>query len=367
MNFDLTEEQELLQETVRQLIASECPPPRARELFDAPDAHDPSLWKSLCEMGLGGIQIPDEYGGAGLECLELALVAQVLGEGAVPGPFLGHALGALALVLGGSDAQKRQWLPRLASGEAIASVALAEGQELWQPEQWTLAGPRASGDAAASGPISGTRRYVPFASVADLIVVGTDGGGLALVPCSGEGVEVNEMPGIDRTRRLEEVIFHEAPAEAMPEGRTAAPRVRDAGLVLLAADAFGAASRCVELAVEHAKTRDQFGTTIGHFQALKHQLANMAVEVEPARALFWYAAHAFDRMPQESERASAIAKAHITDRAMQAARDAVEVHGGIGFTWEGDVHLYFKRAMFDRAFLGTPAQHRARSAELGGW
>jgi alkylation response protein AidB-like acyl-CoA dehydrogenase len=361
MNFDLTEEQELLQETLRQFIAAQCPPPRARELFDTEDAHDPALWSGFCGMGLGGIQIPEEYGGAGLELLDVALVAEVLGEGAVPGPFFGHALASLALVLGGSEVQKERWLPRLASGEAIATVALAEGKQVWQPEQWTLPGP------GEGGRISGTRRVLPFSGIADLIVVGTAGGGLALVSRESEGIEVKEMAVGDRTRRLAEVIFSEASAEALPEGRAAAGRVRDAGLVLLAADALGAGWRCVELAVEHARTREQFGTTIGHFQALKHQLANMALEVEPARALYWYTAHAFDHIPHESERSCAIAKAHITDRAMQVARDAVEALGGIGFTWEGDLHLYFKRAMFDRAFLGSPEQHRARSAELGGW
>ena len=143
--------------------------------------------------------------------------------------------------------------------------------------------------------------------------------------------------------------------------------MRDAALVLLAADAFGGATRLVEMSVEYAKTREQFGVTIGHFQALKHQLANMAVDVEPARGLYWYAAHAQDHVPDQAERSAAIAKAHITDRYLQVARDAVEAHGGIGFTWECDVQIWFKRAMFDRAYLGSPALHRERSAQLAGW
>ena len=143
--------------------------------------------------------------------------------------------------------------------------------------------------------------------------------------------------------------------------------MRDAGLVLLAADAFGGAQRLLEMAVEYAKTRQQFGVTIGSFQGLKHQLANLAVEIEPARGLYWYAAHAFDHVREESERTAALAKAHLTDVYMQAARDSVEAHGGIGFTWECDVQIYFKRAMFDRAFFGTPATHRERAAALAGW
>ena len=197
--------------------------------------------------------------------------------------------------------------------------------------------------------------------------MGVAGGGLVLVERSAPGVEIGPVGGIDRSRRLDVLDLDGAPCEALPEGRNAAPRVRDAGLVLLAADAFAAGSHLVEMSVEYAKTREQFGVTIGHFQALKHQLVDMAVEIEPARALYWYAAHAFDHIPQEAERAAALAKAHLTDIAMKIARAAVEAHGGIGFTWECDVQIWFKRAMFDRAFLGTPAVHRERAAQLAGW
>ncbi len=358
MDFDITEEQELLQDTVRQFVANECPPTRVREIFDGDDGHDTTLWNGLVELGLGAVCVPEELGGAGLELLDLALVAEVLGAGAVPGPFLGHALAGIALTLGGSDAQKKTWLPKLASGEALATVALAEGNSAWQPEQWTL---------DAGDTISGRKLHVPYATSADLIVVGTASGGLALVERSAAGVEAKDISGVDRSRRLHEVTFSKAPCENLPGGAAAAGRLRDAGLVLLGADAFGGVSKLVEMSVEYAKMREQFGVTIGHFQALKHQLANMATEVEPGRGLFWYAAHAFDHVPDESERTAAIAKAHLTDVFMQGARDAVEAHGGIGFTWECDVQIYFKRALFDRAFLGSPSVHRERSAVLGGW
>jgi len=166
---------------------------------------------------------------------------------------------------------------------------------------------------------------------------------------------------------MHEVRFNGAACDELPGGPDAAGRVRDAALVLLAADAFGGAWRCVEMAVEYSKSREQFGVPIAHFQSLKHQLADMAVDVEPARALYWYAAHAFDHIPDESERSAAVAKAHLTDRYMQVARDTVEAHGGIGFTWECDVQLYFKRAMFDRTLLGTPREHRERAANLANW
>ncbi len=358
MNFDLSEEQEMLQETLKQYLERECPATRLREIFDGDTGHDPALWKGLIEMGIAGLAVPDEYGGVGLEILDLAVAAEILGYQAAPGPFFGHVLAALALCEGGSEEQKKTWLPRLVAGDSVGTIALADGGGLWQPEEWTL---------SAEGTLSGSKPHVPFASISDLIVVGVQGGGLVLVERDASGLSFESLPGADRTRRLEEVAFEGTPCEVMPEGVRAAGRVRDVALILLAADAFGGASRCVEMAVEYAKTREQFGVTVGHFQGLKHQLANMAVDVEPSRGLYWYAAHAMDYVPDEAERSAAIAKAHITDRFMQVARDTVEAHGGIGFTWECDVQIWFKRAMFDRAFLGTPDVHRTRAADLAGW
>ncbi len=358
MNFDLSDEQKLLQETIHQFLENECPPTKLREIFEGDTGHDPALWKGLVEMGVAGLHVPEEYGGAGLELIDLALAAESLGHGGAPGPFFGHALGALALVLGGSDAQKQTWLPRIATGDALCTVALGEPGGRWQPDEWELAG---------GATLSGEKTNAPYASIADLLVVGVAGGGLVLVEKTAAGLSFSPVEGVDRARRLDAVSFENTPCEALPGGAEAAPRLRDAALVLLAADAFGSGSRLVEMSVEYAKTREQFGVTIGHFQALKHQLATMAVEIEPSRALFWYAAHAFDHIPEEAPRAAALAKSHITDRAMQIARDAVEAHGGIGFTWECDVQLWFKRCMFDRAFLGTPAVHRERAADLAGW
>ncbi len=359
MNFDLSEEQQLLQDVIRKFLESECPPGQLRKIFDSDTGFDASLWKGMAELGIAGLHLDDEYGGAGLEMIDLALVAESLGYGGAPGPFLGHALAGLAIQLAGSDEQKKTWLPRLATGDAIGTVAFGEADGVWQPEQWQL--------TAANGALTGLKLHVPSASIADAIVVGVAGGGLALVEKSAPGVRIQPIEGVDRLRRIDAVSFEASPCESLPAGEAEAARVRDAGLVLLAADAFGGAARLVDMSVEYAKTREQFGVTIGHFQALKHQLATMAVELEPSRGLFWYAAHAFDHIPEESERAAALAKAHISDRVMQIARDAVEAHGGIGFTWEGDVQLWFKRAMFDRAFLGTPAVHRERAALLAGW
>lgn len=359
MDFGLSEEQELLQHTVAQLLEKECPSTRLHEMFDGDEPYDASLWRSLVGMGLAGLWVPEEHGGAGLEMIDLALVAEMLGRGAAPAPFLGHALATVAVGLGGSEVQRKRWLPALPTGDALGSVAITEPGGAWDPAAWSL--------EAGGGRLSGVKEHVPNGAAADLLVVGVAGGGLALVERGAPGVSAEAIDGADRTRRLDRVRFDGAPCELLAEGAAAAPRVRDAGLCLLAADAFGGASRCVEMSVEYAKTREQFGVTIGHFQGLKHQLANMAVDVEPARGLYWYAAYAWDALPEERERAAALAKAHLTDRFMQVARDAVEAHGGIGFTWESDVQIWFKRAMFDRAFLGNPSEHRERVAALAGW
>jgi alkylation response protein AidB-like acyl-CoA dehydrogenase len=358
VDFDLTEEQRMLQATVGQLLENECPVTRLREIIDGESGHDPALWKGLVEMGLAGLAIPEEFGGAGLEVLDLAVAAETLGYHAAPGPFLGHALASLAIARGGSEAQKKKWLPALATGDLVGSVALAEAGGAWQPEEWKVGG----GDT-----INGRKEYVLCGDLADLVVVGLAGGGLGVVEKGAAGLEGELVDGADLTRRFRHLSFEDTPCETLEDGVAAAGRVRDVGLVLLAADAFGGSERLLDMCVEYAKTREQFGVTIGHFQALKHQLANMALDVEPNRGLYWFAAYAQDHVAEEAERVAAIAKAHIADRYMQVARDAVEAHGGIGFTWECDVQIWFKRAMLDRAFLGSPAEHRERSVQLANW
>lgn len=347
----------MLQEMVRQWIENECPPPSVRERFDAETEKTDDLWKGLVEMGLTGLLVPEAFGGAGLELLDLALVMEELGRGAVPGSFPAHALATLAISLGGSDAQKQRWLPALASGEARAALALGESGDRWEPSDWTV--------ALADGVLTGRKDFAWGADGADCIVVGVQGGGLALVEGEAPAWRCESVDALDRTRRLQGIEFDATPAEALP-GDVAA-RLRDAALVLLAADAFGAGFALVRMTADYALTREQFGQPIAQFQAVKHQIADMALDVDPTRGLWWYAAHAFDRDPAEAPRAAALAKAHITDRVMEVARSAVEVHGGLGFTWECDVQIWFKRALFDRTYFGTPDGHRERIAHLGGW
>lgn len=357
MNFDLTDEQRMLQETVAQLAERQCPVTEIQKNLESGE-HDTALWKALSELGIPGLAIDAEYGGAGLEILDLAVVAETLGYHATPAPFLGHVLAAHAIGRGGSDEQKKRWLPALASGERIGTIAFAEAGSVWEPDQWSTCG---------EGPLTGAKEYVPAADVADLIVVGLEGGQLGVVEKGASGLEVEAVDCADLTRRVHHLRLAGTPCEILPSGTAASRAVRDVGLALLAADALGGSQRLLEMCVEYAKTREQFGVTIGSFQGLKHQLANMAVDVEPNRGLYWFAAYAQDHAPEEAERVAAIAKAHITDRFMQIGRDSVEAHGGIGFTWECDVQIWFKRAMFDRAFLGTPSEHRERSVQLASW
>ncbi len=359
MDFDLSDEQRMLQQTVSQFLDNECPMAKLRQLFDDEIGFDPVLWKGLAELGVAGIHLPAEYGGSELEILDLAVVAETLGAHAAPVPFFSHALASLAISLAGSAEQKKRLLPALASGERIATIAFSEESDGWLPEQWTL---------AAGATLHGAKERVEAAEHADLFVVGLAGGKLGVVDRSAKGIEIQRVESADRTRRFGRIHFENSPVEILAgAGIEAARRVVDVGLVLLAADAFGGAEKLVATSVAYAKNREQFGVIIGSFQGLKHQLAEMAIEIEPSRALYWYAAHAQDHAPGEASRIASIAKSHLSERYSQVARDATEVHGGIGYTWEGDTQIWFKRAMFDRVMLGTPRLHKNRAADLAGW
>jgi alkylation response protein AidB-like acyl-CoA dehydrogenase len=357
MDFGLSEEQQLLQETIRGFVENECPLARLREIFDGDSDYNPALWQGLVEMGVAGLTVPEQYGGAEMELLDLALVAEILGAGAVPSPFFGHSLAAIAISLGGDAAQKQRWLPGIAAGETIATIALGEAGEAWDPSGWQA--------EVVGGRLSGTKTYVTSAEVATWIVVGIAGGGFAVVARDTAGVKIEPIDSADRTRRSASVTFENAAAEVI--AAPVADRVRDAGLILLAADALGGAWRLIEMSTDYAKAREQFGKKIAEFQAVKHQLANMAIEVEPGRALLWFAAHAFDHVQDQAELAAAMAKSHLTDRYTQVSRDAVEIYGGIGLTWECEVQMWLKRGLFDRAYLGLPQVHRERAARLSGW
>jgi alkylation response protein AidB-like acyl-CoA dehydrogenase len=358
VRFLLSDDQLDLQAAVRDYAMERGDAGARRNAFEGESGFDADFWQGLMALGAGGIATPEDAGGLGLGLLDLALAAEALGYAGAPGPFLGHVLAIHAIALCGSGAQKARWLPRLASGKAIGAIALAERGDRVRPGDWTA---RIEG-----GVLSGKKRDVPYPELADVTVVGvTDG--FALVERGAFGQSFETRDGADRTRRLAHVTYEGAPADALPATPEAADRIVDAALVLLAADAFGGATRLLEMSTEYAKSREQFGGPIGRFQGLKHQLANMAVEVEPARGLYWYAAHAYDREADDSPRVAALAKAHLGDVFMQTARAAIEAHGGVGYTWDYDAQIWFKRAMFDFAYLGAPSLHRERAAQLAGW
>ncbi len=362
MNFGLSEDQVLLKTTINRFLEEQCPTSRVRTIMEGDSGHDPALWQGLVDLGITGLLIPAAYGGSGLELLDLALAAEELGYAATPGPFLGSAMATIALMEGADAAQRQGWLPRIAAGEALLTVAFGEVDSQWDPKCYST--------RASAGRLTGVKPLVPYAAAADAIIVAAvdeAGPGLWLVERGAPGIAITALTVVDLTRRLDTVRFTNTPAIKLGGSSAALQRSIDAGCVLIAADAYGGARRCLDMTVQYAKQREQFGQVIGAFQAVKHQIANLAAELEPSLSLYWYAAHAFDRMRDKSERHAALAKAHLTDLFDRATRDATELHGGIGFTWEFDLHLWFRRAVFDRSFLGEAAAHRARAADLAGW
>jgi alkylation response protein AidB-like acyl-CoA dehydrogenase len=362
MDFGLSEEQRLFKTTLRRYLDAECPTTRVRAVMESDDGHDPALWRGLAELGVAGLLIPEAHGGAGLELLDAALAAEELGRACTPGPFLAATMAAAAFASCDDEGLRARWLPGLASGDILLTVAL--------PERLGDVDPEAPATRVERGALTGEKSLVPAAAVADALIVSAtddDGPGLWIAERAAPGVEVIALKGTDMTRRVDRVRFAGTPATKLVGGRAAAARARDAGLVLLAADAYGGSMRCVEMTRDYALTREQFGRPIASFQGVKHQLADLVTDLEPACSLWWYAAHAFDHIEDRAERHAALAKAHLADLYDRAIRTAIELHGGIGFTWEFDLHLWFRRAMFDRAFLGEAAHHRARAADLGGW
>ena len=362
MDFGLSEDQVLLKDAVRRYLDSECPTPRVRAIMETETGHDPELWRGLAELGVPGLAIPTEHGGAGLELLDAAVAAEELGWAATPGPFLACAMAAAALIESGNTGAQKRWLPGLAGGLVVATFALGE-----QGGEWNGAG---LATRVRRGEVTGEKPLVPYAQIADAILVAAqddDGPGLWLVERGARGLDVTSLAGTDMTRRVSAVRFEGTPAVKIAGGHAVIDRARDTGLVLLAADAYGGARRCLDMTVRYALTREQFGQPIGAFQGVKHQLADLATELEPALSLWWYAAHAYDHLRETAERHAAIAKAHLTDLYDRATRVCTELHGGIGFTWEYDLHLWFRRAVFDRSFLGDAAYHRLRAADLARW
>jgi alkylation response protein AidB-like acyl-CoA dehydrogenase len=356
MRFALSEDQRMLQDSLTRALAEASPLDRVRRFADDPGDKVADVWQALAEFGLPGLVVPEAYGGLGLSMLEAALASEALGAAVAPVAFLGAVLAPLALLRGGSEAQRAEWLPKLAAGEVQAAIAIAE----------PIAGARdGAGLTAAGGQLTGTALFVPGGMGAGLIVAADLAGGLHLVRGDAPGLSRSLMPTIDDTRRLAELTFADTPAEPLAADDGLAS-LRDAAWVILAADTLGAAQVMLDKAVAYAKERRQFGRVIGSFQAVKHLCAEMAAELEPARALVWYAAYAFDHAPQEASLMAAHAKAHTSEIGRFIARTSTEVHGGIGVTDLLGLHFWFKRIGQNRQLLGGPEKVREIAARAQG-
>ena len=372
MDFAFSEEQEQLRKEARGFLAKESPASRVRKVMDTADAFDEGLWNKLVENGWTALGIPEEYGGFGT-FLDLVVVLEEAGRHLLPGPFFSTmALAVPALLEAGTEAQKKQVLSAIAAGEARATLAVTEPSGRWDAEGVGL---RAQ-PAGEGWKLDGIKLFVPDAGVADHIVVaartrasGEDGVTLFLVAGGTPGIAVTPMKTLDRTRRWYEVKFEgvSLPAAAVlgqvDQGWPAHKRVLESASAALCAEMVGGASHVLETSVEYAKTRQQFGKPIGIYQAVSHKLSDMLLEVESARSATYYAAWAVDADAPDRALASSMAKAYVSDAYRRAAGNGIQVHGGIGFTWEHDMHLYFKRAKASEVTLGDATYHRELVAQ----
>ncbi len=362
MRFELSADQRLIEASLRSFLADAMPLDQVRRVAATRQGFDAALWGELCSLGVPGLLIAEEFGGAGLGMLEAAIVAEALGYAAAPAPFAGPCVMApLAMTSAASAAQQRQWLPRIASGAMRVAVACG-----------TLSG--ATGRFAlevSCGRLSGRADgLVDGAGATHALAFAADGSSF-MIALESPGVMATPRPTLDRTRPLLDLVFDDVVAEPLRDCSDApamAHRVLDAGRVMLAADILGAGGRMIEKAVEYAGERVQFGRVIASFQAVKHLCAEMVAELEPCRSLVWYAAFVQDRGTQEERRTLAcLAKAHLAEVGRHVARTATEVHGGMGFTDLMGLHYWFKRISFDRQVLGGPEHCRNQAALAQSW
>ena len=370
MNFAFTEEQEELRRIARRWLDEKVPSERVRELMESEDGYDPALWAEHAELGWQAMAIPEEYGGAGFGFLEQVVLLEEMGRSLFPSPFFSTAvLAANALLVAGSEEQKAEYLPAIASGELIATVAVTEPNGRWD-EAGVIASATREGDRWS---ISGTKSYVLDGHVAGLLVVAArtsdDGVSLFLVPGDAAGVSRRRLETMDMTRKQAEVTLDQVgvPASALlgeeGQGWAVLEQVLETAAVALAAEQVGGAQRCLDMSVDYAKVRVQFGRPIGSFQAIKHKCADMLVAVESARSAAYYAAWAVSVGEDEAHLVAPLAKSYCSEAYYRCAAENIQIHGGIGFTWEHDAHLYFKRAKSSELLFGDPAHHRAVLAD----
>ena len=354
MNFDYSDEQKFLKDEARKFLAAQCGSDRVRAVLDNADtAYDASLWQAVADQGWLGAAIPEEHGGLGLGHIELCAIAEELGRACAPIPFASTVyFVAEALMLFGSDTQKAKWLPRIAAGTVIGAFATSEGS-----------GPvtaRSLGTSVAGGTLTGEKIPVTDGDVADLIVV-LARDGLYLVE-KGAGVTAETLATLDPTRSAARLTFTDAPCEKLgsDDGIAAMQAVFDRAAVLLAFEQLGGADRCLDMAKRYALDRYAFGRQIGGYQAIKHKLADMYVKNELARSNAYYGAWALNAGAAELPLAAATARVAASDAFWFASKENIQTHGGMGFTWESDCHLYYRRSRQLALVAGSPAAWRER-------
>jgi alkylation response protein AidB-like acyl-CoA dehydrogenase len=375
MNFGFNEEQELLRSTARKFFENEVGSDTVRRLMETPEGMTPELWTKLAEQGWLGLVFPDQYDGMGLGLVDLVVLMEEMGRAVVPGPYFSAVLlGGLAILEAGSEAQKKEWLPKIAAGERRVALAWMEPSAQLGPAGITLTALEKGGKYT----LSGTKLFVHDAHTADALVVaartrpgaGADGVSLFLLPKGTKGLAVTLLPTMDQTRKLCEVTLSDVAvgADALlgPAGAGWAPlaRVLDRATVALCAEMCGGAQKVLDMTVEYAKIRQAFGRPIGSYQGVKHRAADMLVEVENSKSITYYAAWALDEGAAEAPLAVSMAKAYVSDAYRRVSGAGIQLHGGIGFTWEHDLHLYFKRAKGSEFTFGDATHHRERVAQL---
>jgi alkylation response protein AidB-like acyl-CoA dehydrogenase len=374
MDFGFNEEQDLLRSTARKFFENECPSEMVRKLMDTPEGMTPTLWGKLGEQGWLGLIFPEPYDGMGLGLVDLVVLMEEMGRAVIPGPYFSAVLlGGLAILEAGSDAQKKEWLPAIASSQKRVTLAWMEPSAMLGAAGVTLPAVK----KGATFTLSGTKLFVPDAHTADAIVVAArtagkseDGVSLFLVPRGARGLEVNLLPTMDQTRKLCEVTLKDvavggdALLGAVGAGWTPLGRVLDRATVALCAEMCGGAQKVLDMTVEYAKIRQAFGRPIGSYQGVKHRAADMLVDVENSKSITYYAAWALDEGVAEGPLAASMAKAYVSDAYRRVSAAGIQLHGGIGFTWEHDLHLYFKRAKGSEFTFGDATYHRERVAQL---
>ena len=355
MELGLNESQEILKESARKFFAGECPSAEVRRLMEKDTAFDANLWAKLAEQGYTGIIFPEEYGGVGLGIVELILLMEEAGRALLPGPFFSTvALAGSVLLAVASPDQKKKYLSAICRGEARATVAILESAASWEPSDVQM--------TAVNGRLKGEKLFVPDAAAADWIIV-VARNSVFLVDPNASGVRIVPMLGMDLTRKMYSVQFDNAPAEKLGEASELS-RALDIATAALSAEMVGGMQRTLDITVEYAKTRKQFGKPIGMFQAVQHQCADMYLETESSRSAVYYAAWALEENSPDAASAVSIAKSYVSDASRTVGNRGIQVHGGMGFTWENDLHLYYRRAKASETALGDATLHRERLARL---